>query len=50
MLANRHEPNVLTIFAEVFIKTTHLILMLEEARSKVLEHSGQAVVLGSYTG
>ncbi|KXS99852.1 hypothetical protein AC579_9482 [Pseudocercospora musae] len=35
---------------EVLIRTTHLLLMIEEAQGRVLENTGRALIFGSYTG
>ena len=40
----------LTIGLEVLIRTTHLLLMIEEAQGRVLENTGRALIFGSYTG
>jgi len=39
-----------SITAEVFVRTTHLLLMLEEAERRITESTGKAIVFGSYTG
>ncbi|KAK5699591.1 hypothetical protein LTR97_005720 [Elasticomyces elasticus] len=37
-------------FEEVLIRTTHLLLSLEEAERQMSNHSGKAIVFGSYAG
>ncbi|KAK0916653.1 hypothetical protein LTR91_023123 [Friedmanniomyces endolithicus] len=37
-------------FEEVLVRTTHLLLKLEEAEQQMANHSGKAIVFGSYAG
>ncbi|EMC93465.1 hypothetical protein BAUCODRAFT_150789 [Baudoinia panamericana UAMH 10762] len=37
-------------FEEVFVRTTHLLLKLEEAEQQMDNHSGKAIVFGSHAG
>ncbi|KAK5138224.1 hypothetical protein LTR08_004920 [Meristemomyces frigidus] len=38
------------VFEEILVRTTHLLLTLEEAQKQVDNHSGKAIVFGSYAG
>ncbi|KAK6391424.1 hypothetical protein LTR65_004588 [Meristemomyces frigidus] len=37
-------------FEEILVRTTHLLLTLEEAQKQIDNHSGKAIVFGSYAG
>jgi len=41
---------MLTEAPEVFVRTTHLLLKLEEAQRQLDNNNGKSIVFGSYVG